>query len=114
MNLTFQEQQSGKEGNITLDGEITLNHAEELRMLLIKALIDADRVVVDFGPVSDVDISCLQLLCSAHRSAGRMKKVVSLSRNWPAPFAKAVRDAGYKRLTGCRLDMDHSCLWVRR
>ena len=114
MNLIFQDQQSGKQGNVTLEGEITVNHAEELRMLLIKALIDADRVHVDFGPVSDADVSCLQLLCSAHRSAGRMKKSLSLADDWPGPFSKTVRDAGYARLTGCHLDADHSCLWVKR
>ncbi len=114
MNLTFQDQQSGKQGTITLDGELIVNRAEELRMLLIKALIDADRVQVDFGAVNDTDLSCLQLLCSAHRSAGRMKRSLTLAGNWPAPFNKTVQTAGFSRLTGCRLDADHSCLWVKR
>ena len=114
MNITFQEQQSGKQGNLTLDGNLTVNQAEELRMLLIKALIDAEHVQVDFGPVSEVDLSCLQLLCSAHRSAGRMKRRLSLSGRWPEPFEKTVKEAGYTRLTGCRFDVDHNCLWVKR
>jgi anti-anti-sigma regulatory factor len=114
MNITFRDQQSGKQGIIKLDGNLTVNHAEELRMLLIKALVDAGHVRVDFGSVTDVDLSCLQLLCSAHRSASRMKRRLSLSGGWPEPFRQAVEDAGYMRLTGCRLDNDHSCLWTRR
>jgi anti-anti-sigma regulatory factor len=113
MNLTFLEQQSGKQGNLTLDGDLTVNRAEELRMLLIKALIDADQVRVEFGPVTGVDLSCLQLLCSAHRSAGRMQRRLSLSGDWPEPFKQTVEQAGYARHTGCRLDSDHSCLWVK-
>ncbi|HSQ78774.1 MAG TPA: STAS domain-containing protein [Nitrospirota bacterium] len=114
MDLTFRDQQSGKQGNITLDGNLTVSQAGEVRMLLIKALIDAEQVRVDFGSVTDIDLSCLQLLCSAHRSASRMKKSVSLSDDWPELFKKTVEEAGYSRLAGCHLDVDHSCLWVRR
>ncbi len=114
MNLTFQDRDFGKQGNLTLDGELTVSRAEEFRMQLIKAIIDADRVFVDFGRVEDVDLSCLQLLCSAHRSAGRMKRSLAVSAAWPEPFKKAVADAGYARHTGCRFDVDNSCIWVKR
>jgi ABC-type transporter Mla MlaB component len=113
MDITFRDQQSGKQGNIILDGNLTVGQAEGLRILLIKALIDAEQVRVDFGTVTDVDLSCIQLLCSAHRSATRMKRSVSLSGDWPEPFKKIVEEAGYSRLSGCRLDADNSCLWVR-
>jgi ABC-type transporter Mla MlaB component len=121
MDITFRDQksgkksakQSGKQGNITLDGNLTVGQAEGLRILLIKALIDAEQVRVDFGTVTDVDLSCIQLLCSAHRSASRMKRSITLSGDWPEPFKKIVEEAGYSRLAGCHLDVDHSCLWVR-
>jgi anti-anti-sigma regulatory factor len=106
-------QQAGKQGSITLDGNLTVSQAEGLRTLLIKAIIDAEQVHVDFGTVTDVDLSCIQLLCSAHRSASRMKRRFSLSGDWPEPFKKIVEEAGYSRLAGCHLDVDHSCLWVR-
>ncbi len=114
MNLTFQDQSTGKQAEVTLDGDLTVNRAEEIRMLFIKALIDADRVVVNFGSVADADLSCLQLLCSAHRSASRMNRRLMLSGDWPEAFKKAVDAAGYLRHTGCHLDVDKSCLWVRR
>ena len=113
MDITFRDQQSGKQGTITLDGNLTVGRAEELRTLLIKALIDAEQVRVDFGTVTDIDLSCIQLLCSAHRSATRMKRSVSLSGDWPELFKKIVKEAGYARHSGCRLDLDNSCLWVR-
>lgn len=113
MDITLRDQQSGKQGNITLDGNLTVGQAEGLRMLLIKALIDADHIHVDFGTVTDVDLSCIQLLCSAHRSATRMKRNISLSGDWPELFQKIVEAAGYSRHAGCRLDADNSCLWVR-
>jgi anti-anti-sigma regulatory factor len=114
MNITFRDLPSGKQGSITLDGKLTVGRAEEMRMLLIKALIDSDDVRVGFGAVEDVDLSCLQLLCSAHRSAARMKKHFSLSGHRPELFTRTVKEAGFTRLVGCRLDADHSCLWVAR
>ena len=114
MNITFRDQDSRKQGIITLEGNLTVTQAEELRMLLIKALVDADHVHVDFGSLTGVDLSCLQLLCSAHRSASRIKRRFSLSADWPELFKQTVEDAGYPRLTGCRLDVDHSCLWTKR
>ncbi len=114
MNLTFEDLESGKRGHLTVDGELTVSRAEELRMFLIKALIDADQVNLDFGPVTETDLSCLQLLCSAHRSAARMNKKFSISAAWPDPFNNAVHDAGYARLKGCRFDVDNSCLWIKR
>ena len=114
MNLTFRDQTSGKLGAVTLEGVLTVARADELRMLLIKALIDSDSVQVDFGPVAEVDLSCLQLLCAAHRSAGRIKRGFSLSAAWPDRFKQTVEEAGYARLAGCRFDADHSCLWIKR
>jgi anti-anti-sigma regulatory factor len=114
MSLIFQFQQSGNQGNVTLEGSLAVGQAEELRMLLIKALIDADQVNVDFGTVTDIDLSCLQLLCSAHRSAVRMNKRLVFSSGTPAEFRQAVVEAGYARSTGCRLDRNNSCLWTKK
>ncbi len=112
MSIIFQ--QSDSHGNVTLDGDLTLAQAGELRMSLIKALIDADDVVLRFGSVTEVDLSSLQLLCSAHRSAVRLNKQLVFFGKWPEPFRKAVEDAGYGRVTGCRLDCGNSCLWITR
>ncbi len=114
MNILLQDHSPGKQGSVTLDGKLTVNQAEKLRMLLMKALTEADEVRVDFASVSEVDLSCLQLLCAAHRSASRIKRRFSLSADWPERFTQTVEDAGYMRLTGCRLDVDHGCLWVKR
>jgi hypothetical protein len=44
MEINFRNQESGKQRNITLDGNLTVGQAEELRRLLIKAIIDAEQV----------------------------------------------------------------------
>lgn len=105
------EQTDGK-GVITLEGEITLPHAEELRSALIKAIIDSDEVAVVMENLEDIDLSCLQLLCSAHRSAARLNKPVVFSGSLPKVFKDMMSAAGFNRVTGCKLDTGKSCLWA--
>ena len=110
--MGFNYQEENNRGTLTLDGDLTLSQAEELRMLLIKAIINVDQVLLDFGATRDIDLSCLQLLCSAHRSAIRMKKTVAFSGAWTESFRKAVHQAGYARTVGCSHDCSGSCIWM--
>jgi anti-anti-sigma regulatory factor len=102
---------SGNKGVITLEGELTLPHAEELKGVFIKALQDADEVSIDFKNVRDVDLSCLQLFCAAHRSAVRLKKHVTFSKKPPTALLEAAETAGFTHLKGCKLGSAISCLW---
>ncbi len=103
---------SGKSGVLTLEGELTLPYAEELRKALLRALLDTYDISIGFGSVQEVDVSCLQLLCSAHRSAVRLKKRVCIEGSLPPVMNEAVEAAGYARLKGCKLDCDKSCIWM--
>jgi anti-anti-sigma factor len=105
--------QSGKTVVVALDGDVTLQQAEEFRRVLIRALTDADEVSLDMEKVENVDLSCLQLLCSAHRSAVRVTKKLAFSGSPPRALINAVETAGFSRVTGCRLDCDKSCLWMK-
>jgi len=97
---------------ISFEGDLTLPHAEEIRSLLIKALVNADAVGLRFAEVHDVDLSCLQLLCSAHRSAVRLKKRITIEGGAPQALKDAADAAGYSRQKGCKLDSDRSCIWT--
>lgn len=97
---------------ITLDGDLTLQNAEELRSLFVKALVEADLVAVRFGDVREADLSLLQLLCSAHRSAVRLKKQVRLEGAFPKVFLDRADAAGFTRLKGCKPENKKSCFWI--
>ena len=66
--------ESGDKRARLLDGDLTLQNAGSLRKAFLKALVESDDVSLVFKNVRDVDLSCLQLLCSAHRSAARLQK----------------------------------------
>ncbi len=97
---------------ITLEGDLTLPRAGEIRDLFLKGLREAAVVTLDFAGVGEIDLSFLQLLCSLHRSATREKKQVVIKGDAPKALRDAADAAGYLRQTGCKLDCDKTCLWV--
>lgn len=112
MAITFVKQSNDK-GLLTLQGDLTIRSATEIKALLIKALVESDQVSVNFDGVSEVDVTCLQLLCSAHRSATRLnKRFLFTGVNRPDAFLALVEAAGFARSMGCSLDCGKSCLWM--
>lgn len=97
---------------LTFDGELTLKHADKIRAAFIKALIDADHVEIDLGKVIEADLSCLQMLCSAHRTSLKLNKRLNFVGNLPKHFREAADAAGYSRSSGCTKDCEQSCLWI--
>jgi anti-anti-sigma regulatory factor len=110
--MNFSLKQSESTRIILLEGELNLLRAQEMRTVFLKALVEADNVAIRFGNVLDLDLSCLQLLCSAHRSAVRLKKQVRFEGSVPKLLQDAADAAGYSHLKGCKLDKGKSCLWI--
>ncbi len=85
---------------LKLSGKWTVERAHELRSLLLNALKGHEQVLLELEGLMEVDISCLQLLCSAHRSSVKLGKRLALHGNRPETFGQVVRDAGFARALG--------------
>jgi ABC-type transporter Mla MlaB component len=103
---------SGSKGVLLLENELTLPYAADLRTALIKSLLDADDISIAVRNVRDIDLSCLQLLCSAQRSAVRLRKRVAFTGRLPKIFKNLVAAAGFARAAGCKQDCGKDCLWT--
>ena len=97
---------------LSLKGALTIERAGELKEVLIDALNKEDCVVLNLEAVTQVDLSCLQLLCSAHRTSLELNKQFILEGGQPEPLQQAIRDAGFTRPAGCKKDPHKSCLWI--
>jgi len=109
----FSLEQSGNVAVLAVSGPVTVERACELKEILMKALQGADQVVFDLEGMTEVDLSCLQILCSAHRTATRLNKSITLGNVRPEVFTSALECSGFERHTGCVLDTTKSCLWVK-
>jgi anti-anti-sigma regulatory factor len=103
-----------KKGDIHLlviSSGLTIEHAAELKETLMKSLENASHVMLNMDGVTETDLSCLQLLCSAHRTFVNAKKSVELAGTSDV-LKQAALDAGYKRTFGCTQETEKTCFWM--
>lgn len=105
------EQESPDEGAVvTLKGELTIARAEELKAMLSELLQGSESVRIQLADVSAVDLSCLQLLCSAHRTAAALGKALTLHGEIPPLLRQVMKHAGFTRQKGCSFSPHTNCL----
>ena len=100
-------------GELTLTGSLTVANAAAILKIIRETLAREDRLVIRVGEDAEVDVSFLQILCSAHRTAAELNKCLQLNTGEPGIFYNAARAAGYVRTKGCSRDRDGSCIWAR-
>jgi anti-anti-sigma regulatory factor len=111
--MTLIVDDSKKTGLLVADGKITVQQAGDFKDTLTKALSEVDRLEINFDTVTEVDLACLQLLCSAHKTCVKANKTMSITGRQPEVLKKAIKDAGYERHKGCKEAGDNNqCLWV--
>jgi ABC-type transporter Mla MlaB component len=93
-----------------LSGELVVQDAERLASGLLEALGDADRVEIDLSSVTDLDISCLQLFCAAHKTSAQQNKLLRIDGVCPEAVRRLAENAGFGH-AGCSLDVGDACLW---
>ena len=105
---------SGADGTvIQVDGGLSLTTAGALREALLEGLRPGARTVLQAAGVTSVDISGLQLLCSAHGTY--ISHGASFQVDRPSEVLwEGVRGAGYgDQKSVCPYRRDGSCLWKR-
>ena len=108
--IDFKVKQSDDKRILFINGELTIQNASELKRILIESIDNSEHVVLNLDNVTEVDLSCLQLLYSAHKTAAKSNRRFTLNNNCPEVFKKAVKDTGYLRHFGCEYDCDIRCL----
>ncbi len=101
-----------KNGRLILTDELTINRIRQLRDDLDEAQGKVKNLMVDIEKATDIDLTFLQLLCSAHRSAVSQNKTLTLSGKINPAMEKAIRENHYLRQTGCIPDKTNTCLWM--
>jgi anti-anti-sigma regulatory factor len=109
--MAFDFELSGNGGVLTLQGDLTVGQADALKVALLGGMAQADSVTVNLDQVTSIDLSCLQVFCSAHRTYDTEKKVLSFNRQGLVPFEKTLRLAGFIREKACDLNPNTACLW---
>lgn len=97
---------------LRLTGKLTIEYAQDMQQSLRTFLESLDHLVLNLEGAAEVDITCLQLLCAAHRSCIRSNKRLTI-RGMSKEFINSMEVAGFSRNIGCILDVNNSCLWIK-
>ena len=112
--MNFEQETPGNTDILALNGELTIARAVELKAMLTASLKRAENVHIQLEAVTAVDLSCLQLLCSAHRTALDLNKKLTLNCQESEVFMQVAEYSGYLRHKGCMPNTFECCLWIRR
>ena len=99
---------------INLGGDLSVGRAGELRLLISEALNTGEEIVLACSESAYMDLSFLQLVCSAHRTALESNSLLKLSDTLGKQLITKAGEAGYFRETACRSDKNNECFWLRR
>ena len=110
MKVTVKE--SGSERIINFEGDLTIENAGKVHETLAKPFGKDEHRIISVEKVGAVDLSCLQLFCSAHRAAVAEGARLSIEANRSGEFRSKTKEAGFSRYEACRLNADKDCLWT--
>ena len=101
---------SDKSITVILTGDLNVSHAAELRSRLEESLQTSDAICITLRDISNIDFSCLQLLCSAHRTAVAAGKTLILGSPLPPEIRQIIRQSGFFHQKGCSFSPNTNCL----
>jgi anti-anti-sigma regulatory factor len=86
--------------SVLLDGALTVRNIANVRDILLAALTDHHVVRVDCRAADAVDLSCIQLLLAAHRSASQAGKQLVLAAPADGLLCAALEQGGFLGAAG--------------
>jgi anti-anti-sigma regulatory factor len=78
-NLPYKLERSGNIGIFAFNGELSSEHENDLTLILMKAIHNSDRAVLNLKEVTKINSTCLQLLNTAYCTSIRLKKPLILT-----------------------------------
>ncbi len=110
MPLNSSVRESG-EIIITSGTRLTIENASEFSRLASEALEASNNVAIEFEPTVEIDITGVQILCSACKSAASNGKTFSFQGPQPQALADIIAKSGAERHTVCKHNNDSTCIW---
>ena len=96
---------------ITSGGRLTIEHAANFSRIVREAL-EASRVVgIEFEPAVEIDITGMQILCSACKSAADSGKTFSYHGAQPKALTDIIITSGAERHAVCKHNSGSTCIW---
>jgi anti-anti-sigma regulatory factor len=96
---------------ITSGSSLTIENAAEFSRVIREALHTSKNVVIEFEPTVEMDITCIQILCAACKSAAQVGVSFSYAGVQPQALIDLFTACGAERHAVCKYNNDASCIW---
>lgn len=109
--IDFKKDESKNTGVLTLAGELNINNSGQLRDALLSSLKSVDSLVLDVTETTEIDLTGLQLLCSAHRSSIVSNKKLTIKGYKGGIVQEVADEAGFSNNKCDFREKNSYCLW---
>jgi anti-anti-sigma factor len=111
LHLTHTVSNDGTTVTITVAGKLAIDTASELHQLLLDQSSSVQKVQLDLSNLDWIDLSGLQLICSACRTSLDNQKHFNFLGCMSPDIKKTISDSGLQRQTTCKHNADLPCIW---
>lgn len=96
---------------ITSGDRLTIENSADFARLVREALDASRNVAIEFEPTVEIDITGLQILCSACKTASAGGKTFTYHGQQPESLADIITVSGAERRAVCKHNNDLTCIW---
>lgn len=96
---------------VTSGDRLTIENAVEFFRIIREALESSNKVALEFEPSVEIDLTGLQILCSACKSAAWSGKDFSYRGPQPQALGGIITSSGAERNAVCKHNNNSTCLW---
>jgi len=111
--MKFKMDNSNNSGKIIFDEPLTIENATDIKAILLEAFEKVNHVNINFKSLPDIDLTGLQLICSAHQTFINAKKAFNLDLNNTSAIVSKAKKIGLIRQQGCCQNTSHNCIWEK-
>jgi anti-anti-sigma regulatory factor len=96
---------------VTSGERLTIENASEFLCIVKEALEASLNVSIEFEPAVEIDITGVQILCSACKNAAGSGKKFTFRGPQPQAMADIIFSSGAERHTVCKHNNNTNCIW---
>lgn len=96
---------------VTSGDRLTIETAAEFSSIIREALEASKSVSIEFEPTVEIDITGMQILCSACKSAALSGKSFSYHGPQPRALTDIITSSGAERYAVCKHNNNSTCIW---
>lgn len=98
---------------LRVQGALSIQDASVLRGCLLEALDTPERLLLDLTGAGTVDLACMQVLCSAHKTFTKAQKSISITGKLPEGIARSLSSVTIVP-EACDIIPHGPCIWAIR